>query len=78
MIIRRTCSRCRAWLWMTQAECENNPRQVVCDDCSFFLRTHPDVAEREFQAEQARADADSLAMRARWAAQDARKRGEVA
>jgi len=63
---------------MTQAECENNPRQVVCSDCDFFLKTHPDVAEREFQAELRRAEADSLAMRARWAVQDARRTGEVA
>lgn len=63
---------------MTQTECENNPRQVVCDDCTFYLSTHPDVAEREFQTELKRADADSLAMRVRWAAQDARKQKEVA
>lgn len=63
---------------MTQTECENNPREVVCDDCSYFLQTHPDVAEREFQSAQQWADADSLAMRARWAAQDANKKGAVA
>ena len=34
--------------------------------------------EAQFQAALTRAEADSLAMRARWAAQDARKRGEVA
>lgn len=63
---------------MTQAECENNPRQVVCDDCAFYLQTHPDVAEREFQAALKRSEADSLAMRSRWAAQDAAKKGAVA
>lgn len=63
---------------MTKDECENNPRQVVCDDCAHFLRANPETAQREFRAEVARSEADSLAMRARWAAQDARKRGEVA
>ncbi len=63
---------------MTQTECENNPRQIVCVDCSDYLRSHPDVAEREFQAELARAQADSSAMRARWVAQDAAKKGAVA
>lgn len=63
---------------MTREECENNPRQVVCPDCDHWLRTNPDVAAREFQAELKRADADSLAMRARWAKADAQKRGEVA
>ena len=73
MIVRRNCGRCGGWLWMTKEECENNPRTVVCSDCDWFLRTNPDVAEREHLAALARAEQDSLAMRARWAAQDAAK-----
>lgn len=73
-IVRRTCSRCRGALWMTRDECENNGLHVICEDCRHYLLDHPAVAELEHQQALQRSEAESIALRARWAQQDAEPR----
>lgn len=76
--VEAKCERCGWGVMVPSAERGLNPAPVTCDDCLIYLRTHPEQAQREFDAAMRRSERDSVAMRARWAAQDAAKETRTA
>lgn len=71
--VEAKCERCGSIVMVPASERRLSPAPVTCDDCLSYLRTHPEQAQREFDAAMRRSEQDSLARRARWAAQDAAK-----
>lgn len=69
--VKRSCGECRRDVWVGRHE--EQLGTVYCTDCQNRDRLNPAQAQATFNRALVQAERDSVAMRERWARQDASK-----